>query len=99
VIAWRPVCERSEPLIETVGLDFERSARDTTLPYDRLQRTYSELGVIRNWHGHGPAFRASLHDDMAAALTNHLKTVMFEDPANIPSGEDAKFTHGLLRSE
>ena len=55
--------------------------------------------MIRNRYGHGATFRAALHDDVAATLTDHLETVLLEDLADIPSREDAKLTHEPLRSE
>jgi hypothetical protein len=35
---------------------------------------------------------------VASALTDDLKTVLFEDAADLSSGKDAKLTHGPIRS-
>jgi hypothetical protein len=35
---------------------------------------------------------------VASALADDLKPVLFENAADVSSGQDAKFTHGPLRS-
>lgn len=65
---------------------------------DRLERSDSKFRVIMNGNGHGAAIHSALHYDMASALAYDLKAVLFEDAAGVSSGQDAKFTHGPLRS-
>ncbi len=43
-------------------------------------------------------FGAPLHHHVAAPLTNHLKSVLFQDAADVSSREDAQLTHAPLRS-
>lgn len=68
------------------------------MPNDGLQRSDPKLRVIRNWDCDGTEIGTPLHHDVASALTDESKTVLFEDAADVSSGKDAEFTHGPLRS-
>ncbi|CUS32857.1 hypothetical protein COMA2_110127 [Candidatus Nitrospira nitrificans] len=63
-----------------------------------MQRSDSNLSVIGNWNCDGAKVRSPLHHDMASALTDDLKIVLFEDAADVSPRKDAEFTHGPLRS-
>lgn len=55
--------------------------------------------MIRDGHRDGAGVGLPLQDDMAPALADDMELMLFEDTADIPSGEDAEFTHALLRNE
>ncbi len=80
------------------GLDLEGGARDPALPNDGLQRSDPKLRVIGNWNCDGTEVRSPLHHDVAPALTDDLKIVLFKDAADVSPRKDAEFTHGPLRS-
>ncbi len=63
-----------------------------------LERSDSNLRVIENWNGDGAKVCSPLHHDVAPALTDDLKIVLFKDAADVSPRKDAEFTHGLLRS-
>lgn len=79
-------------------LALEGRASDPALTNDRLERSDSKFRVIGNGNGHGAEIRSALHYDVASALADDLKPVLFENAADVSSGQDAKFTHGPLRS-
>lgn len=54
--------------------------------------------MIGNRNCDGTEIRTPLHHDVATTLADGLKPVLFEDAADVSSGQDAKFTHGPLRS-
>lgn len=79
-------------------LTLKRRASNPTLPNDRLQCSNPQFRVIRYRNRHRPKVGPPLHNDMASALTDYLKTLFFENAADIPPGEDAELTHWPLRS-
>lgn len=81
-----------------MGLAFEGGAVDSALPNDRLEGSDSEFQVVGHRDRDAAEVGSLLHDDVASSLTDYLKTVLFEDAADVSSGEDAKLTHGPLRS-
>ena len=80
-------------------LDFECGAGDAALANDRLQGTDSNLWMVWNGYGHRPKIAEPLHDDVASALPNDLKTMLFKNTTDVSPGEDAKLTHVPLRIE
>ena len=54
--------------------------------------------MIGNGDCHCAEIGLPLHDDVASASTDFLKTVLFEDTADISSRKDAKLTHEPLQS-
>jgi hypothetical protein len=61
-----------------------------------LQRSNFKFGMIRDWSGYGAEFGVPLHHNVASALTDELKIVLFENAAGLSSRQDAEFTHGPL---
>jgi hypothetical protein len=77
---------------------FEGGAGHSALSNDCLQGSDSDFSMIGNGDCHCTEVGSPLHDDMASSSTDFLKTVLFEDAADISSREDAKLTHEPLRS-
>ena len=80
------------------SLAFEKVPREPGLPDDAGQSSGFELRMIRDWYRRRRVALALLHDDVASASTDFLKTVLFEDTADISSRKDAKLTHEPLQS-
>lgn len=83
---------------ESTLLGFKDGPGNATLSNDRLQGADSYFWMVGNGHRHRAEIRSPLHNDMAAPLPDSLKPMLFEDAADISSGEDAEFTHEPLRS-
>ncbi len=93
----RRVMGRKKRCWRLILLGFECGAGDAALANDRLQGSDSDLWMVWNGYGHRPKFASPLHDDVASTLPNDLKSMLFENTAHIPSGEDAELTHVPLR--
>ena len=85
-------------LLFAPGSDLKGRASDPALPNDRLERSDSKFRVIGNRNCDCTEIGMPLHHDVATALADELKAVLFEDAAGVSSGQDAKSTHGPLRS-
>ena len=55
--------------------------------------------MVWNGYCHRPKIASPLHDDVASALPNDLKTMLLKNTADVSPGEDAKLTHVPLRIE
>ncbi len=54
--------------------------------------------MIRNRDGHRAGERVPLHHHVAAALADHLESVLFQNATGVSPGEDAELTHAPLQS-
>ena len=53
--------------------------------------------MVWNGYCHRAKVASPLHDDMTSTLPNDLKAMLFENVANVSSGEGAELTHVPLR--
>lgn len=91
--------DRKKICWRVIPLDFECGAGDAALANDRLQGSNPNLWMVWNGYGHRPKIASPLHDDVASALPNDLKTMLLKNTADVSPGEDAKLTHVPLRIE
>ena len=82
-----------------IPLDFECGADDAALANDRLRGSNPNLWMVWNGYGHRPNVAKPLHDDVASALPNDLKTMLFKNTTDVSPGEDAELAHVPLRIE
>ena len=79
-------------------LCFEGRTRDSALSNNRLKCADTEFDMIRNGDCHRAGERVPLHHHVAAALADHLESVLLQNATGVSSGEDAELTHVPLQS-